>query len=74
MALGLLIGLLHGAVAMVLTGWALARAPMPSCATAGWRSPGRTLTGDGRSTPVVWMIAHAVFGLTVGAVNAAAAL
>lgn len=72
-ALGLLIGLLHGAVGMVVADWILSRFH-PLVRNGELAKPGRALTGYGRSTPVVWIIAHAVFGLTVGAVYAAAAL
>ena len=71
--LGLLIGLLHGALGMVVTGWVLPRFH-PLVRSGELAKPGRALTGYGRSTPIVWMIANAVFGLTVGAVYAAAAL
>jgi hypothetical protein len=72
-ALGLLIGLVHGAVALVVAGWMLARAH-PLVRDGRLPKPGKALTGYGGSTPLVWMIAHAVFGLTVGAVYAAASL
>jgi hypothetical protein len=58
---------------MVVTGWVLPRFH-PLVRSGELAKPGRALTGYGRSTPIVWMIAHAVFGLTVGAVYAAAAL
>lgn len=72
-ALGLLIGLLHGAAAMVAAGWVLAHVH-GLVRNGQLAKPGRALTGYGRSTPAVWMIAHAAFGATVGAVYAAAAL
>jgi hypothetical protein len=72
-SLGLLIGLAHGAVAMLAAGWLLTRIhPLVRCGRLP--EPGRALAGYGRTTPVVWMIAHAVFGLTVGAVYAASTL
>jgi hypothetical protein len=71
--LGFLIGLLQGAVSLVVAGWVLSRLH-PLVRNGELAMPGRALTGYGRSTPVVWMIAHAAFGLTVGAVYAAAAL
>jgi hypothetical protein len=72
-AIGLLIGLAHGALAMVVAGWVLAH--VHAVVRHGdLPQPGRALTGYGRSTPFVWMAAHAVFGVTVGAVYAAAAL
>jgi hypothetical protein len=72
-ALGFWIGLLHGAVGMVVTGRVLSRFH-PLIRKGELAKPGRALTGYGRSTPVVWMVAHAAFGLTVGSVYAAAAL
>jgi hypothetical protein len=72
-AVGLLIGLLHGAAAMVAAGWVLAH--VHSLVRNGQLpKPGTALTGYGRSTPVVWMIAHVAFGATVGAVYAAGTL
>jgi hypothetical protein len=72
-AFGLLIGLVHGAAAMLAAGWVLAH--IHSLVRNGrLAKPGTALTGYGRSTPVVWMIAHAAFGATVGAVYAAAVL
>lgn len=73
MSIGFLIGLLHGAAAMVAAGWVLTH--LHGLVRSGeLPKPGRALTGYGRSTPVVWMIAHAAFGATVGAVYAAGAL
>jgi hypothetical protein len=72
-ALGLLIGLLHGAAAMVAASWMLAHVH-GLVRNGQLAKPGKALTGYGRSTPVVWMIAHATFGATVGAVYAAATL
>ena len=68
--LGLLIGLVHGAVALIVAGWLLDRIH-PLVRSGRLPKPGRALTGYGRNTPIVWMIAHAVFGLAVGAVYAA---
>jgi hypothetical protein len=73
MSIGFLIGLLHGAAAMVAAGWVLTH--LHGLVRSGeLAKPGRALTGYGRSTPVVWMIAHAAFGASVGAVYAAGAL
>jgi hypothetical protein len=72
-SLGLLIGLVHGAVALLAVGWLLARIH-PLARSGRLPKPGRALTGYGRSTPVVWMIAHAAFGLVVGAMCVASTL
>ena len=71
-AAGLLIGLAHGAVATILVARALPHlnAPVPGNGSRGEV----VLDGHRRSTAVVWIAAHGVFGLTVAAAYTVATL
>jgi hypothetical protein len=62
-AAGLLVGLAHGALATIVLAWALPhlRSPGSDDSAQGM------LAGHQRSTAVIWIVAHAAFGITVGA-------
>jgi hypothetical protein len=69
-ASGLLVGLAHGAVATVLLAWTL-----PHIHALGPTGATQTmLGGHQRSTAVIWIVAHAAYGVTVGAAYTVAAL
>jgi hypothetical protein len=70
---GLLVGLAHGAVATAVLAWALPH--IHGLAPPGGSAAGTAmLGGHQRSTAAIWIVAHAVYGLTVGAAYTVATL
>lgn len=76
---GLLVGLAHGAVATAVLAWALphihALTPAGGSASGSGTGAGAAmLGGHQRSTAAIWIVAHAAYGLTVGAAYTVATL
>jgi hypothetical protein len=71
-ALGMLLGIVHGALSIPVIGWGLTKWH-PLVRERRVQSPGRALMGFGRMTPVQWVVAHAAFGVMAGAMYASAA-